>query len=190
VNSTWQADGALNPNSEGGTNPASDVCIFTLSTHMHKRGTLFTLDWEQDGSPIHLLDWPDYLHAGNVFRPGPLRGLLKAYTPENGSPRIRYSCNYANGTNGVEEKMGCQEEPGVVPGMSWAEGETLGISALETHAKPCGKDAVNCDGQPCVDANLVFGPLSDDDMCVLTAFVYDTLPCVTDDQACDLRTYY
>src|SRR5262245_21375017 len=190
VTSTWQADGALNPNSEGGTNPSSDVCIFTLSTHMHKRGTLFTLDWEQGGGSTELLTWPDYLHPGTLFRPGPLRGLLKTYTAENGSPRIRYSCDYANGTDGVEMKQGCQEEPGAVPGISWTEAETLGISALESHAKPCGHDAVNCDGAPCVDANLVFGPLSDDDMCVLTAFVYDPLPGVPDEQACDLRTVY
>ena len=102
VTHTWQADGAVNPNSEGGTNPPSDVCIFTLSTHMHKRGTLFTLDWEQDGGSTELLTWPDYLHPGTLFRPGPLRGLLKTYTAENGSPRIRYSCDYANGTGGVE----------------------------------------------------------------------------------------
>jgi hypothetical protein len=51
-------------------------------------------------------------------------------------------------------------------------------------------DAVNCDGAACVDANLVFGPLSDDDMCVLTAFVYDPIPGVADDEACDLLTTY
>ena len=190
VTSTFQADGAVNPNAEGGTNPTGDVCVFTLATHMHKRGTLFTIDWEQDGQAQRLLDWPEYLHPGTVFRPGPLRGLLKAYTAENGFPRIRYGCRYANGTNGVEMKQGCEESPGVVPGMSWAEGETLGLSPLETHAKPCGKDAVNCDGAPCVDANLVFGPLSDDDMCVLTAFLYDPLPGVSDEQACDFAAVY
>ena len=188
VTSTFQADGAPNLNSEGGTNPPGDVCLFTVSTHMHKRGTLFTIDWEQDETATQLLAWADYLHAGTVIRPGPQRGLLKAYTAENGFPRIRYRCDYANGTNGVEMKYGCEEESGVTPGISWAEGETLGISSLETHATPCGKDAVNCNGAACVDANLVFGPLSDDDMCVLTAFVYDPLAGVPDDQACDLLT--
>jgi hypothetical protein len=125
-----------------------------------------------------------------VIRPGPLRGLLKAYAAENGLPRIRYSCDYANGTDGVEVKLGCEEEPGVAPGISWAAGEALGMSPLETHATPCGHDAVNCNGAACVEANLVFGALSDDDMCVLTAFVYDPLPGVPDDQACDLLTTY
>ncbi|HWP67545.1 MAG TPA: hypothetical protein VNO26_16730 [Candidatus Limnocylindria bacterium] len=190
VSSTFQADGAPNFSTEGGFNPASDVCLFTVSTHMHKRGMLFTIDWEQDGQSTPLLAWPDYIHPGTIFRPGPLRGLLKAYTAENGLPRIRYGCDFANGTNGVEMKKGCEEEPGVVPGMSWAEGEGLGLSPLETHATPCGKDGVNCGGAACVDANLVFGPLSDDDMCVLTAMVYDPLPDVPDEQACDLRTTY
>jgi hypothetical protein len=190
VTSTFQADGAVNPNSEGGTNPTGDVCLFTVSTHMHKRGALFTLDWEQNDASTRLLAWPDYVHPGTVIRPGTSRGLLKAYTAESGFPRIRYACDYANGTAGYEVKRGCEEEPGVTPGMSWAEGEALGLSPLETHAKPCGNEGVNCAGKPCVDANLVFGPLSDDDMCVLTAFVYDPLPGVADDQACDLRTIF
>jgi len=190
VTDTFQADGAPNPNSEGGTNPPGDVCLFTVSTHMHKRGTLFSIDWEQDGTATRLLDWPDYLHPGTVIRPGPLRGMLKAYTAENGFPRIRYSCDYANGTDGVEVKQGCEEEPGVTPGISWAEGEALGMSSLETHATPCGHDAINCNGAACVDANLVFGPLSDDDMCVLTAFIYDPIPGAPDDEACDLLTIY
>jgi hypothetical protein len=180
----------VNYATEGGVNPSGDVCLFTISTHMHKRGKLFTLDWEDDGGSLRLLEWPDYVHPGNVFRPGPQRGLLKAYTAENGFPRVRYACDYANGTDGYEVKMGCEEEPGVTPGMSWAEAETLGIDPLESHATPCGKDGVNCDGKPCVEANLVFGPLSDDDMCIFTAFAYDPLPGVPDDQACDLRTIY
>jgi hypothetical protein len=35
-----------------------------------------------------------------------------------------------------------------------------------------------------VPANLVFGPLSDDDMCILTAIVYDPKPGVAPEQAC------
>jgi hypothetical protein len=190
VASSFQADGAVNPNAEGGTNPAGDVCLFTVSTHMHKRGTRFTVDWEQDGAANRLLDWPDYLHPGTIIRPGPLGGLLKAYTADNGFPRVLYGCEFANGTNGIEMKIGCEEEAGVVPGISWAEGEALGLSPLETHATPCGHEAANCGGAACVDANLVFGPLSDDDMCVLSAFIYDPVPGVPDDQACDLLTTY
>jgi hypothetical protein len=39
-----------------------------------------------------------------------------------------------------------------------------------------------------VPANLVFGPLSDDDMCILTATVYDPLPGVPPAEACRFRT--
>lgn len=186
VTDTFQADGAANPASEGGANPAGDVCLLFLTTHMHKRGTRFTMDWEQDGVATRLLAWRDYVHPGLVVLPGPLGGLLKAYTAANGFPRIRYGCEHANGVGGVETKYGCEETPGVVPGISWAEGEALGLSPSETHATPCGRDGANCGGAACVPANLVFGPLSDDEMCVLTAFAYDPRPGVPDDRACAL----
>jgi len=84
--------------------------------------------------------------------------------------------------------MGCEAQPGVVPGISWAEGEALDVSPLETHARPCGLDGVNCAGYGtgrCVEANLVFGPLSDDDMCILPGALYDPLPGVPPEQACN-----
>lgn len=200
VTSSFQSDGGANLSTEGGKNPEGDVCIFTLATHMHKRGTRFTIDYEETGVVKPMLSWTDYLHAGVVLRPrlepsddgDPTRslGLLRAYTAENGFPRLRYGCEYANGVDGKEEKMGCEDEAGVTPGMSWAEAETRGISSLQSHAKPCGKDGVNCNGKPCVPANLVFGPLSDDDMCILTALVYDPLPGKGADHACDLVNLY
>lgn len=196
VSATWQADGAANDDSDYGYNPSGDVCIFTLSTHMHERGTRFVVDYESDdngfclddGNPEDcLLDWPDYLHPGTAIRPllGAQRGLLKAYTAENGFPRIRYQCTHANGTGGRPLKMGCEDVAGEAPGMSWEDAEALGISALESHADPCGLDGANCGGRACVPANLVFGPLSEDEMCILTAFVYDPLPGVEPERACD-----
>jgi len=189
VTSTFQADGAPNPASEQGANPSGDVCLFTLSTHMHKRGTRFTVDYEDATFTRQLLDWPDYLHPGtwlidSLREDENAPGLLRAYTAENGFPRIRYACHYANGVDGKEMKTGCQDTPGVTPGKSGVEATALGIPANEAHAKPCGNDAVNCAGAPCVDANLVFGPLSDDDMCVLTALVFDPTPGVPADRAC------
>lgn len=200
VSATFQADGGANLSTEGGRNPEGDVCIFTLATHMHKRGTLYTIDYEEGGVVKLMLAWPDFIHAGILLRPrfepsdeGPRTrslGLLRAYTAENGLPRLRYGCRYANGVEGKEMKLGCEEESGVPPGMSWAEAEARGVSALESHARPCGKDGANCDGRPCVPANLVFGPLSDDDMCILTALVYDPRPDVGVDRACDLVNLY
>jgi len=189
VTSTFQADGATNYATEGGTNPTSDICVFVLSTHMHKRGERFTIGYEDVGGSRELLTWNDYVHPGNVllptFRDGDdAPGLLRAYTAENGFPRIRYQCDYANGIEGKPMKTGCEETPGTVPGISWADAEPLGIPFNQSHAKPCGQDAANCGGKACVDANLVYGPLSDDDMCVLTALVFDPIPGATPDRAC------
>ena len=189
-----RADGAPNYSTEGGKNPSGDVCIFNLATHMHKRGTRFLIQYAENGQVETTLDWPDWLHAGISLLPslGPLSAakneryaaLLRAYTAENGFPEIRYTCEMSNGVGDREEKMGCEETPGVAPGTQW-DGLTDGTV---THAKPCGKDGVNCDGKPCVPANLVFGPLSDDDMCILTATVYDPLPGAAPGEACRFRT--
>jgi hypothetical protein len=195
VASSWQADGAPNDATEGGANPTGDVCIMTLSTHMHKRGTLFEIDYEQDGVTEEMLRWNDYIHAGTILWPAlgrdpdvfkRPRALLRAYTAENGWPRFRYACTHANGADGREPKMGCEAEPGITPGLSWTEGLTRGLSPLETHAEPCGKDGVNCGGRACVPANLVFGPLSDDDMCILVALVYDPIPGAPPERACEI----
>jgi hypothetical protein len=190
ITAALRADGAVNHQTEGGHNPAGDVCIFNVATHMHKRGTRFLIQYAENGRVETTLDWPDWLHAGISLLPalGPLSveksdrypALFRAYTAENGFPEIRYTCEMSNGVGDRELKMGCEETPGVVPGTPW---DGLGDSP-DTHAKPCGKDAVNCDGKPCVPANLVFGPLSDDDMCILTATVYDPLPGAAPADAC------
>jgi hypothetical protein len=182
----WQADGLVNPDTEGGRNPAGDVCLLYMTGHMHLRGTRFILDYEVDGRPPERrLDYEDYQHPTVDYY---FRGrLLPAYTAENGWPRFRYTCEHANGTAGKPLKMGCEESPGVVPGISWAEAEARGISVLESHARPCGLDGVNCTTGTgrCVPANLVFGPLSDDDMCILVGAVFDPLPGLPPEQACD-----
>jgi hypothetical protein len=193
VVSALRADGAPNYATEGGANPSGDVCIFNLATHMHKRGTRFFIEYGESGTSEMLLDWPDWLHAGLVLIPslGPIAaapnerypGLLLAYTAENGFPELRYGCEFANGVDDREQKFGCEETPGVVPGTPW---DGIG-DATGSHAKPCGKDGVNCAGKPCVPANLVFGPLSDDDMCILTATVYDPLPGAAPEDACKFQ---
>jgi hypothetical protein len=193
IRSALRADGAPNESTEGGANPSGDVCIFNLATHMHKRGTRFLIEYAENAQVETSLDWNDWLHAGILLLPslGPLAApkndrypaLLRAYTAENGFPELRYACEMANGVDDREMKYGCEETPGVVPGTQW-DGTSDGTS---THAQPCGKDGVNCQGKPCVPANLVFGPLSDDDMCILTATVYDPLPGVPPEEACRFR---
>jgi hypothetical protein len=184
VEATWQADGRPNPGTEGAANPARDVCLLYLGAHMHKRGRRFLLTYEEDGKPPQeILDVRDYLHPGIAYFG---RGrLLHAYTAENGHPRFRYACTHENGAEGVPLKLGCEATPGVVPGLKWTDAEARGISPLDAHARPCGAGGVNCAGEPCVAANLVFGPLSDDDMCVLPGALYDPLPGVPPEQACN-----
>ena len=163
------------------------MCLLYLTGHMHKRGARFTLAFERDGAPAEkLLDYTDYVHPAVVYY---YRGfLLGADTAENGHPRFRYACEHGNGAGDKPLKLGCEAEPGVVPGISWANAEARGISELESHARPCGQDGVNCAGYGtgrCVPANLVFGPLSDDDMCILVGEVYDPIPGLPPEQACD-----
>jgi hypothetical protein len=125
-----------------------------------------------------------------VFLPlaGPLpRGnLLRAYTAENGHPRLRYTCTHANGALDYAVKTGCEEAAGVTPGVRWAD-SSLATGTYDP-ARPCGQDGVNCTGYGtgrCVEANLVFGPLSDDEMCIVPAAIYDPTPGAPPETACD-----
>jgi hypothetical protein len=191
---TWQADGAWDPNgAEGGYRPDKDVCILLMTTHTHKRGTHVRIAYEEDGAePVTLFDprFYDYIHPGIIALPFkgllPTGSLLRAYTPENRHPRLRYTCTHANGAAGREVRMGCEEAPGVVPGVRWRDALAGGLDF--GNARPCGADGVNCQGfgtGRCVESNLVFGPLSDDEMCIVPMFVYDPAPGAPPETACD-----
>ncbi len=194
VSATWQADGGWDPNgAEGGYRPDRDVCILLINTHTHKRGTHVTIAYEEDGKePVTLFDptFYDYVHPAIIALPFhgslPTGNLLRAYTAENGHPRLRYTCTHANGAAGREMKMGCEAEPGVVPGIRWGDALAEGLDF--GHARPCGEGGVNCQGYGtgrCVESNLVFGPLSDDEMCVLPVQLYDPIPGAPPETACD-----
>jgi hypothetical protein len=197
VTGTWQVDGLPDVNTEGGARPDHDVCVLLLTTHTHKRGTHVTITYEEDGKePVTLLDPAiyDYRHPSIVSLPVsgafPQGNLLRAYTAENGHPRLRYTCTHANGADGLPMKMGCEATAGVTPGVRWRDaidgGEEYG------DARPCGEGAANCSGfgtGRCVEANLVFGPLSDDDMCIIPAQIYDPIPGAPPGSACDPFTF-
>ncbi len=193
VSATWQADGGADPNTEGGFRPDHDVCLLLLTTHTHKRGTHFTITYEEDGKePFTLLDPKvyDYQHPSIVARPFtgvlPKGNLLRAYTAENGHPRLRYTCTHANGAAGLEMKMGCEAAPGITPGVRWRDAVAAGEEFGD--ARPCGEAGVNCQGfgtGRCVEANLVFGPLSDDEMCIIPAQIYDPIPGAPPETACN-----
>ena len=74
--------------------------------------------------------------------------------------------------NGVTRpvRLGCEEEPGVPPGKSVLE--VLG--ALDGASRYCETDADCADfgTERCVPANLVFGYLAEDDMCILPGLYY------------------
>lgn len=193
VTATWQADGGAEPSAEGGFRPDRDVCVLLLTTHTHKRGTSFTIAYEEDGKePVTLLAPRayDYLHPSVVILPFdatfPQGNLLRAYTAENGHPRLRYTCTHANGVGGLPMKLGCEPAPGVTPGTRWKD--ALAAGEVFGNARPCGEASVNCQGfgtGKCVEANLVFGPLSDDEMCIIPAQIYDPIPGAPPDRACD-----
>jgi hypothetical protein len=194
VSATWQADGAWDPNgAEGGYRPDKDVCILFMNTHTHKRGTRVTITYEEDGKePVTLFDPPfyDYVHPAVIAPPFhgslPAGNLLRAYTAENGHPRVRYTCTHANGAAGREVKMGCEAESGVVPGIRWGDALKEGMDF--GHARPCGENSTNCQGfgtGRCVESNLVFGPLSDDEMCIIPVQIYDPIPGAPPETACD-----
>lgn len=194
VTGTWQADGAPDPDgAEGGFRPDRDVCLLLLNTHTHKRGTHVTVTYEEDGKePVTLLDPSsyDYVHPPIVSLPFrgslPQGNLLRAYTAANGHPRLRYTCTHANGAAGLPLKTGCEAAPGVRPGVRWRDARAAGVAF--GNPRPCGQDDGNCAGfgtGRCVEANLVFGPLSDDEMCIIPVQLYDPVPGAPPELACD-----
>ncbi len=190
---TIQLDGAADENAEGGFRPSSDVCVLLMTTHTHARGTRVKVVYEEDGKePVTIVDPAvyDYEHPSLVALPFsgtfPNGNLLKAYTAENGHPRLRYTCTYANGGGEYGVRMGCEMEPGVTPGIPWRDARGAGYDF--GNARPCGADDSNCAGVGtgrCVESNLVFGPLSDDEMCVIPLQIYDPVAGASDDLACN-----
>jgi hypothetical protein len=166
--------------------------VLLVTTHTHKRGTHVTITYEEDGKePVTLLDPPryDYQHPAIIALPFhdvlPRGNLLRAYTAANGHPRLRYTCTHANGTAGMPVKMGCEATEGIRPGVRWRD--ALDAGEEYGNPRPCGEGGANCQGfgtGRCVEANLVFGPLSDDEMCIIPMQIYDPIPGAPADTAC------
>lgn len=148
--------------------PSKRSAILGLTSHMHKRGTRFTIDHlGGDGSDKNPADGPmddqgkrhlyvntDYADPANLRFASPL--ILEP------GEQLSYTCQHDNGVS-RSIKMGCEESAGVVPGR-----------ALEA-ARRCQSDA-DCAGfgtGRCVPANLVFGYTSDDEMCIMPGVYYE-----------------
>jgi hypothetical protein len=144
----------------GGAFPTGPACVVSLTSHMHKRGKLFTIDFlDGSASPPRVLSNEDYADPPQVqFTPALL---------VNPGQRLRYTCTHDNGVT-TAVKMGCEEQAGVTPGVDAATALFSGRGTTGA-AKRCATDA-DCAGfgtGKCVPANLVFGFTSDDDMCIM-----------------------
>src|SRR5262249_56149468 len=88
--------------------PKGPACVTILTSHMHKRGVLFTTDLIDAAGNTH------ELYANTVYSDPPAR----SYTPPmlvNPGERIEYHCTHDNATN---PKLACEEQPAVTPGQS------------------------------------------------------------------------
>jgi len=164
----------------GGTIPSGPACVVSLTSHMHKRGKLFTVDFidRATGHQQRLFANQEYSDPPQVaFNP-----------PMLVSPgqTLQYTCTHDNGVT-TAQKLGCEEQAGVTPGVDAA---TVFLSGRGTTgaARRCSTDA-DCAGfgtGRCVPANLVFGYTSDDDMCILPGSYYPANVGVAAGHECDL----
>jgi hypothetical protein len=160
--------------------PDGPACVTMVTAHMHQRGTRFVVDYEpRGGRPERVFEATDYADPGQrIFTPPLL------VSPGD---RLRYTCTHDNGV-ATPVKMGCEEEPGTVPGVGLAGAIFSGIPIGENAARRCTTDA-DCAGHGtgrCVPANLVFGFTSDDEMCILPGSYYEANPDRPDDP-CNLE---
>ena len=157
--------------------PAADACVLGLSGQMHRRGKCIGVDHLDGAGQVVPAasglpnpcepDRRQQLFVGADFTdPGALS--FTAPFAVRAGEALRYACWVDNGIIGGTVRLGCETSPGVVPG---------GVddpAALCSVAVPASGE---CPGQAaCVPANAVAGPTADDELCGLTALVYDAAP--------------
>ncbi len=181
--------------------PAGPACVTLLTAHMHLRGKLFAVDF---------IDTDDQVKNGeptaaneNPYEPG-RHHLFVSRNYEDPAEmqfdparyvvvgqRFHYACWHDNGVD-APPKLTCEDIPGVVPGVSIGDGFISGVGGSSGFA--CHQEGANGTECPtawgltgqCVRANLVFGPLGDDDMCILPGAYYDPNPDAPAGHECDL----
>jgi hypothetical protein len=162
--------------------PAGDrFALLGLTSHMHKRSLKFVTDHVRaDGTRIphgadEMIDPDDqtrHLYVSTEYADPVNVGYWPPIMVERGE-HFDYSCFHDNGVQ-TPVKLGCEETAGVAPGRSIIEQIGRGGNPFAGAAKWCASDA-DCAGygtQRCVPANLVFGDLADDDMCILPGLYY------------------
>lgn len=193
--------GALASGSGALPSPAGPACVTLLTAHMHLRGKLFAVDF---------IDADDQVKNGdptpaneNPYEPGRHHLFVSTeyedpaelvYDPARyvtTGQRFHYACWHDNGVD-APPKLTCEEIPGIVPGVSIADGFLSGAGGSSGRA--CHREGANDTECPtsqgytgqCVRATLVFGPLGDDDMCILPGAYYDPNPDAPAGHECDL----
>jgi hypothetical protein len=181
--------------------PKSAVCVTLITAHMHKRGTLFAVDYiDADGMVKNGIPSPS---LENPYEPGRYHFFVsrdyddpaeyefdppRLMTP---GQRFHYACWHDNGV--VDPvKLGCEEQAGTTPGQSIAD-EVLGRGSGAP--RPCYQAGPNPEACPpgegftgnCVESNLVFGYTADDDMCILPGAYYDANVEAPPGHECDLE---
>ena len=156
----------------GGAYPTGPACVVALTSHMHKRGALFTIDFLDGSTAVECADKGTTCLTATDYADPP----QVAFNPPllvNVGQGLRYTCTHDNGVNDRPIKMGCEEQAGVIPGVDAATALFSGHGTTGA-AKRCATDA-DCAGfgtGKCVPANLVFGFTSDDDMCIMPGAWY------------------
>jgi len=166
--------------------PAADAfALLAVTSHRHNRSIKFVTDLFQDGAklsrgPEDMIDRDDgssHLYVSTDYADPVNLTFWPPILVERGD-ELTYTCLHDNGiTRPV--RLGCEEVAGEIPGKSVLDllGELDGASRI------CSSDA-DCDGfgtGRCVPANLVFGYLSQDEMCVTLGLYY---PCDGDTSTC------
>jgi len=196
---SWAPGGTDLGASTGGVPiPKGPACVTQVTAHMHKRGKKFAVNFvDHDGSETPLFEATDYSDPGQWPRTDQ---PLPANWPLLVSPgqALGYQCTHDNGSDAstVPVKLGCEETPGEAPGRSILDQFAQRKDVTGGAAKRCtmvGPDPTECPPSDpafpdrtftgnCVEANLVFGFTSDDDMCILPGAYYDWDPV----NGCDL----
>ena len=173
----------------GAEPPKGTACVSELTTHMHKRGKLFTIEVvDSDGSSRELYHTTQYSEPADV----PLGAPLVIQPGQS----LRYTCMHDNGQT-TAQRLGCEEEAGVPPGKPPIQTFFTPVG-IHGAAKRCQTDA-DCPATDaaypgrsftghCVPARLVFGFTSDDDMCILPGEYYDAVAGAPPGSECDLSS--
>jgi hypothetical protein len=170
---------------------AERFALLGVTSHMHKRSLKFVSDvFDPAGNRVSrgaedMTDPADasrHLYVSTEYSDPVNLTFWPPIVVERGQ-RVAYSCFHDNGVN-TPVKLGCEETAGVAPGRSILEQTIAGGRVFGGAARWCASDA-DCVGfgtGRCVPANLVFGDLADDDMCILPGLYYECpdgdAPCV------------